>query len=105
MVEFTNLSSLSNNSGIGDILGLPNATNPFFWGWMIVALFAIFTLSMHYAEKKLKGEGKILSSLAISSLLCIVLAVIGSVVGFITLEVLVYVLVVGLLLIAIWIFN
>lgn len=104
-VNYPDLSDLANSSTIGDVWNLPTAAYPAFWGWIMAALFFIFTFSMYQAEKRSKGEGKMLSSMAVSALICIVLTVLGSLVGFISLEIMTYILVLGLLIIAIWFFS
>lgn len=102
MVEYPDLSSLSNNSGIEDLMALPNASFPWFWVTILAGIFLILTLSLYYREKEERARGSLLSAAAVSSLACIVLAVIGSLFGLFTLETLVPVIVFGILIIAVW---
>jgi hypothetical protein len=105
MVDYPDLSSLTNNSGIEGLLQLPNASYPYFWTLILGGIFFVLTLTMYFREKSLRGTGNILSSAAVASLACIVLAGLGSLLEIFTVETLVPVIVFGLLIIAVWIFS
>lgn len=105
MVEYPNLSSLNDNAGIGGLLALPNASYPWFWTTIIGGIFIILSLTLYYSEKSLKGRGNFLSSMAVSSLACIIISVLGSLFGIFTVETLVPVLVFGIMIIAVWIIS
>ena len=104
-VIYPDLSNLSNTSGISGLLTLPNASYPFFWTIILAGIFIILSSTMYYREKALKGVGNLLSSMAVSSFACIVLATFGSLVGIFTVTYLVYIAVVGIVIIALWIFS
>lgn len=105
MVNYPDLSNVSNSSGIEGILTLPNASYPYFWTLIIFGIWAIFTFSLYFREKSFKGKGNLLSSAAVSSLVCIVLSTMGSLLGFVTLISQLPIFVFGILIIAIWIFS
>ncbi len=105
MVNFPDLSSLSNSSGIGEFLSLPNASYPYFWAWIIGGIWMIITMTLYFKEKEKKGFGNILSSMAVSCFAVLVLSLIGTIVGFISVEIMIYILVLGFAIIAVWFFS
>lgn len=106
MVSYTDLSSLTaNNTNIGEILALPNASYPSFWAWIFAGIWVIFVSTLYYKEKERIGRSRILSAMSISSFVIIVLALLGTVVGFVTLELMIKILVLGIVIIAIWFFS
>lgn len=105
MTDFPDLSSLSNNSEVGELLSLPNNSFPYYWAVILFAIWAIATFSMYFVEKRLKGSGNILSSMSIAAFVVMILATLGSLSGFISLQIMVYTLVIGFLIIGIWFFS
>ena len=105
MVTYPDLSDLGSNPTIGSFMSLPNASYPYYWAWILGSIWMMITLTLYFKEKERKGIGLFLSSMAVSSLAIIFLAVTGTIVGFITLEVMIYILVIGLLIIGIWFFS
>ena len=105
MVEYPDLSSLSNTSGISGLIAVPSASFPWFWTTILIGIFFIITWASYFNEKALKGRGNILSSMAISSLACIIGATLGSLVGMFTVQTLVPIVVFGVLIIGIWILS
>jgi len=105
MVNFPDLSNLSSGSGIGGILSLPNATYPYFWAWILGGIWAIITLSLYFKEKELRGVGHMLSSMSVACLAIIILSTIGTIVGFVPLMIMIYILVLSLLIIGVWFFT
>lgn len=105
MVDYPDLSILNNQSGIGGLMALPNASYPYFWAWILGGIWAIITLTTYFVERDKEGKGRILSSMAVACLCVIFLAVIGTVVGFVSVEIMVYILVISMIVIAIWIFT
>lgn len=102
---YPNLSSLSNSTGIGGLLSLPNSSFPWYWTLMLVAVGIILTMTMYYRDKSLQGRGNILSSLAVASLACIVLGVLGSLLGLFTVVTLVPIIVFCVLIVAVWVIS
>jgi len=105
MVSYPDLSSLNETAGIGGILSLPSSAYPYFWAWIMGGLWIIITLSLYFTEREKKGIGNILSSMAVSCLAILVLSTIGTIVGFITLEIMIYILVLSFLIIGVWFFS
>lgn len=105
MVNYPDLSSLQNDSGIGELLSIPNASYPYFWMWIFAGIWFILTSTLYFKEKERVGRGKLLASMSVSCFVIIILSVIGSIVGFIQLEILVYILVVCFIIIGIWFFS
>ena len=105
MVDYPDLSSLGNSSGIDGLLTLPNASFPFFWVTILAGIWLIITFALYYGEKSSKGRGNLLSSAGVSAFACITLATIGSLFGLFTVTTLVPVIVFGILVIAIWLFS
>lgn len=94
-----------NASSIGELLNYPTQGSPNFWLWLLGAIFIIFTLTSYYNEVKIFGKGRLLSSLVVSSFFITCLAVLGSVVGFISTEILIIILVFFAIFTAIFIFS
>jgi hypothetical protein len=109
MVDYPDLSSLSANGGISELLALPNASYPFYWGLMLIGFWLIFSLTLYYKEKGagegILGKGNLLSSMAVSAFANILLGTIMTLNNLLTLTVFLPLLVGGLVLIAIWIFS
>ncbi len=105
MADFPDLSSLSNNSDIGEFLSLPNASYPYFWAWIIGGIWFIITLALYFKEKERKGFGNLLSSMAVSCFAVLILSLIGTIVGFISVEIMIYILVLSFVMIAVWFFS
>lgn len=93
-----------NATDIGGILAYPTQGSPNFWLWIFGAIFFIFTFSSYYAEVKVFGKGKLLSSLVVSSFFVLVLAVLGSVIGFISTEILIIFVIFFVIFAALFIF-
>ena len=105
MVNYPDLSSLNGTTGISGFMSLPNDSYPFFWAWILAGIFLIITTSSYFTEKSRKGYANILSSMAVSSFAILILATIGSIVGFISLEIMTYIFVLSMLIIGIWYFS
>lgn len=94
-----------NATTIEGILSYPTQGSPYFWLWILGALFTIFTFTSYFSEVKIFGKGKLLSSLVVSAFFITCLAVLGSVVGFITTEILIIVIIFFVIFTAIFIFS
>ena len=105
MVTYPNLSSLNNQSGIGGLMALPNSSYPYFWAWILAAIWAIISFTTYFKQKEKTGRGKMLSSMAVACLVVIFLSVIGTVIGIVSVDIMVYILVLGFIVIAIWFFT
>lgn len=105
MVEYPDLSNLSNTSGIEGLMSLPNASYPWFWTTILAGIWIIISLTTYFREKSLNGRGNLLSSMAVSALACIILATVGSLFGMFTVETLVPVAVFEVVIIVIWLFS
>lgn len=90
---------------IEGLLAYPTIGSPYFWLWILGGLFLIFTFTSYYNEVKVFGKGKLLSSLVISAFFITCLAVLGSAVGFITTEILIYIVILFAVFTAIFIFS
>lgn len=105
MASFPDLSSLNATSGIGGFLSLPNATYPYFWAWIFAGLWFIVSSTLYFKEKEKRTVGNFLSSMAVAALAVLILAVIGTIVGFISNEIMVYMTVMGFVIIGVWFFS
>jgi len=105
MVNYPDLSSLGDNATINDFMAFPNSVNQSFWTLILVGLFAIFTFSLYFREKSLRGVGNLLSSAAVSSLVIIVLTTIGTLMNIITLTASLPIYIFCVVVIAIWLFS
>ncbi len=105
MVSYPDLSNLNNQSGIAGLMSLPNSSYPYFWAWILAGIWIIIVLIMYFTDKEKTGKGKILSSMAVSSFAILFLATIGTVLGIVTNDIMVYILVISSIIIAIWMFT
>lgn len=94
-----------NGTTIESILTYPTIGSPYFWLWILEGLFIISFLSSFFSEVKLFGKGKILSSFVVSSFFIVVLGTLGSVIGFITKEILIILIVQFVVFLAIFFFS
>lgn len=105
MVDYPDLSSLSNTSGLQGILTLPNASYPFFWVFILGAIWVVISFSIYYRDKSLTGRGNLLSSMAVASLACIMLGLIATLIEILTVTTFIPILVFGIVIIVIWMFS
>ena len=105
MVNYPDLGNLSGNATIGDFMAFPNSVYPYFWAWIIGGIWLIISLSLYFSQKEETGKTNLLSSLAVSSFACILLSAMGTVLGIISLEIMIYILIFCLLIIVVWFFS
>lgn len=102
---YPDLSSLSNDSGIAGLLSVPTAQYPYTWLLIFAGIWCIITFTMYFKEKEKFGRAKILSSMAVACLAIIILSSLGTIIGIVSSEIMVYILVFSLMVIGIWIFS
>ncbi len=105
MADFPNFDSWSSSTGIAGLLSLPNSTYPYFWAWILAGIWIIIILNTFFRERRDLSKSNILSSMAVASLAILVLATIGSLVGFISLEIMLYIIALFIVTGAIWWFS
>ncbi len=105
MVTFPDLSNLNGTSGIGGFLSLPNATYPYFWAWILAGLWFIISSTLYFKEREKRTVGNFLSAMSVSCMAVLILAVIGTIVGFISNEIMVYMAVMSFVIIGVWFFS
>ena len=105
MVEYPDLSSLDNQSGIAGLMSLPNSSYPYFWAWIFGGIWIIMVLSMYFREVEKTGKANILSSMAVASFAILLLSTIGTVLTIISVNIMVTILVLTMLIIGIWFFS
>ena len=94
-----------NSTDINGLLAYPTQVSPYFWLWILSGIFLIMTFTSFYNEVKIFGKGRLLSSLVVSSFFITCLAVLGTIVGFVTTEILIYILIFFAIFTAIFIFS
>lgn len=105
MVNYPDLSNLNNGSGIAGLMSLPNNSYPYFWAWILGGIWIVMVLTMYFKDKEKVGKEKILSSMAVACLAIIFLSTIGTVLTIVSTEIMVYIVVLSLIIIAIWFFS
>jgi len=105
MVNYPDLSNLNNQSGIGGLMSLPNSSYPFFWAWILGGIWVIISLTMYFSEKEKIGRGKILSSMSVASFVIVLLSTIGTILGIVSVDIMIYILVISSIIIGIWWFS
>jgi hypothetical protein len=94
-----------NQTDIGGLLAYPTQGSPYFWLWILSGIFLIMAFTSYYQEVKIFGKGRLLSSLVVSSFFITILAVMGTLVGFVSTEILIYIVVMFSIFTAIFIFS
>jgi hypothetical protein len=94
-----------NATTIEGILSYPTQGSPYFWLWILGGIFFIFSFTSYFKEVSIFGKGKLISSLVVSSFFITCLAVLGSVIGFITTEILIIIVIFFVIFTAIFLFS
>ena len=105
MVDYPDLSSLNNGSGIAGLMSLPNSSYPFFWAWILGGIWAIIVLTLYFTEVEKVGKAKLLSSMAVACFAILLLSTIGTVLTIVSIEIMVSILVLSIMIIALWFFS
>jgi len=106
MAHFYDLSNLnSSQQNIGDFLRLPATSYPYFYAWILAGIWFIITLTLYYKGKERFGKENLLSCMAISSFSILVLSLVGTILTIISLEIMIYILVISLTIMIIWFFS
>ncbi|KKL48839.1 hypothetical protein LCGC14_2321530 [marine sediment metagenome] len=103
VVNYPNLDNFSGD--IVELLKLPNSSFPFYWSIIIVTIGIIVALTLYFKEKETTTKGNLLSAMAVSSFAMIILSTLAVLIGLLTLETFLPLLIGGLVIIAIWIFS
>ena len=90
---------------IQGLLSYPTQGNPYFWLWILGGIFAIMSFTSYYKEVSVFGKGRIISSFVVSSFFITLLAGLGTLAGFITNEIMIYILIFFALFTAIFLFS
>ena len=104
-VSYPDLSNLSVNATIVDLMALPNSSYPFYWGLIIIGLWVIFSFTLYFREKDSVGKSNLLSAMAVSAFAMIILSTILTLTPILTMEIFLPLLIGGLLIISVWIFS
>lgn len=100
-MTYTGLENLTDTS-FKAMLQFPSIDTPLFYPIILFALFMITTISSYFFERDRVGKGNFLSSLAVSSLTILVLAMILRLLELISREILIIHMVVSLVFIGLW---
>lgn len=104
-IEYPELADIGINGTVGDFMTFPNSIYPYFWVWIIGGIWLIMTFALYFNEKDKIGKGKFLSAMAVSSLASVFLSLFGTLLGIITVNIMVYIFVFAILMIVIWFFS
>ncbi len=104
-ISFPDFSTLPTNSTIGNFLALPNASYPYFWAWIIAGIWFIIASTLYFKEKEKIGKGRLLSAMSVSCFAILMLSTIGTILGIISLEIMIYILVFSMFIIGVWFFS
>lgn len=105
VVNYPNISDLSPNSTIADFLALPNSSYAFFWVWLLGAIWLIISLTLYFKEKERKSKGSLLGSMAVGCFAILFLSGLGTLVGIVTNNIMVYIIAFSVTIIVIWFFT
>lgn len=90
---------------IGDVLRFPTVCDPFFYTKIYFALFVIFTLTIYFRERSTTLKGDFMGAMGVTSIGIIVLAIVGTLVGFLQKERFIEIFVSGIVLIVFWLLG
>lgn len=96
---------------IGDWLVYPTSCDYYFYAKILAGLFLLLTLSIFYTEKKILIKPDIISSLGVSSLVILFLAMIGTLITsssgipMIQQDIFIYVIAFTVIFVAMWFFK
>ena len=103
--EFTNINSF------GDLLVWPTGCNYYFYLIVLATIFIVLTLILFNRQKESEIRGDLISSLGVSSIAIIILALIGTLIKndanipMIQSDIFLYVFAFGIIFILIWFFK
>ena len=91
-----------NITGVESVLSFPLAVDYYFWLKILLGIWVILSSGFFFEEKARKGVGNFLSAIAYASVPIIVLAMIGSLIGIVTKEILISIVLIGGIIIFVW---
>ena len=95
----------TNFGSIQQLLQFPSLNMPAFYPLVFLALFVIITLTSYFSEKERKGEGNLLSSLAVSGIVLIILSVASQLIGLISTYTMIMILIICMIFDIIYLLN
>lgn len=104
MVDFYDYTDVSNSS-IRTFLNIPSTAYPYFWAWILGGIWVIITLTLYFKGREKYGKENVLSCMSISSFAVLPLALIGTILGMVSVEIMIYTLVLTLVINVIWFFS
>jgi hypothetical protein len=93
------------STGIAGFLSYPTICDHHFWAKILAGFFIILTFILFNRDKERLVKADMLSSMGVSALATIFIAVLGTLLGIISSDVFLEIFVTGLIFIAIWIFK
>jgi len=93
------------NAGIDGFLKYPLTGDYYFYGKILLGLWVIITLTLYFEEKSRIGRSNFLSCLAVGGIGIIILAVIGSLFGIITNDILILTFVICGIFLVLWLLT
>lgn len=99
------LEILGSDPTIVDFLSYPTYCFNQFWVGILAGLFIIIAMSLYNADRERLPKADLISSLGVSAIATISIALVGTLIGFIEKFAFIEILVGGLVIIAIWMFK
>lgn len=92
-------------TGIDGFLKYPLSCDYYFYLKIMIGLWVILGSLLYYEERRRVSKANILSSLAISGIAILFIAVVGSLIGIITSDILIILMILVLIPVVIWILT
>lgn len=90
------------DTSITGILSYPALCDVQFWAKILAAIFVILSFGLYMRERERETKPDLISAMGVSSIAVIFLALIGTMIGFISQFIFIEVVVIGMVFIAIW---
>ena len=103
-MTYTGLDNLT-STDFSDLMTFPSIDTPIFYPLIIFCIFIVLTVGSYFREKESKGEGNFLSSMAVASVITITLSTILRLLEWISRDILIMNLAIGLVLIALYLLT
>lgn len=94
-----------NSTGIYDIIKYPTYCDYYFYAKILFAIFVILTFTLYNRERSRFLKADFISSMGVSALATFFIALAGTLIGMISSNIFVIVLVLTVVIIAIWFFK
>ena len=98
-------TGIDNVGGISSFLAWPTSCDTYFYAKVMFAFFVIIAFTIYRYEQKRFARSDYLSAMGVSAIATIFVALLGTLIGMISVDIYIKMMVFGLAIIAIWFFK